>query len=169
MKSRSLHSLLMALLVAVISLTWEACDRSSDMPHREPDIPGNKDDEEPDPPQGGERPDPDNPVVNFTKELADATLRYEGAATRLRFDRGGVLVKKIPGGSYEFIDLDNSTRVRISLGDMRADSTFPGTSVEIDGTTLALKSVKKKKQTAEAVWFHAVASGGETDIIFVVP
>ena len=83
----------------------------------------------------------------------------------LRFDRAGVLVKVHADGRRELIDLDGTSRVGFVAGTMRTDSLFEGSGLTVDGSDIALESVRMKKQTAEAVWYHAVDSDGRSHIL----
>lgn len=159
-----------ALLILALSGGLTGCDRSSDAPRREqePVNPGGgKDDggKKPDNPGGDNRPGIKDEPADFATELADATLRYVGGGNTLRFDRGGVLFKTLPDGSREIIDLDKGLRVEVRAGSMRADSLSPDARVTVGGKRLELESFRMKKQTAEAVWYHAVDSESKSYVL----
>lgn len=152
----------------VVMITAVGCDRSSDGPRREkePHENGGKDDNKPVvPPGGGERPGPSDKDYDFTAELTDGVVRYDGRGVTLRFDRAGILVKSHADGARELIDLDSQSRVRFVAGPMEADSLFKGARLTVNGADVTLGSVRMKKQTAEAVWYHAVDSDGKNHIL----
>lgn len=156
--------------VSVIMFLSQGCERGSDAPRREqgPNGNGGKEEVKPPTPSGGERPGPSDKDFDFSAELADGVVRYDGRGVTLRFDRAGVLVKIHADGARELIDLDGQTKVRFVAGKMRQDSLFDGSRLTVDGCDIGLKSVRMKKQTAEAVWYHAV-DGDERSHILVLP
>ena len=137
---------LCCLLVAIALLT--ACDKGSDGVRRT---------DTPDPPGSGEgpvgRPDPEQ-GWDFTAEIADGCLRFEGSEMRLRIDRGGVLFKTLPDGHGAVIDLDSGRRVEYFIGEAGSDSVCRQSWVSIDGQKLEGATVRMKKQTAGTVWGH---------------
>lgn len=156
-----------------VGSTLPSCDRASDAPRREPEPVnpgGGKEEgggEKPDNP-GGERPGLDDNIVDFQSELADEVLRYVGKGVNLRLDRGGVLFKTLADGGREIIDLDNSLRVEVRTGTMRADSVFPDATIVAGGDRVGIKSFRMKKQTAGAVWYHIVDKDSR-DYVIVLP
>ena len=158
---------LMALCIVLFAS--QGCERGSDAPRREEGADGNggKEEVKPPTPSGGNRPGPTDKDFDFTAELADGVVRYDGRGVTLRFDRAGVLVKVHADGRRELIDLDGTSRVGFVAGTMRTDSLFEGSGLTVDGSDIALESVRMKKQTAEAVWYHAVDSDGLEDPFIV--
>lgn len=158
----------LALPAVMLLAVWffVACDRSSDAPTRVPEREdnGGRDDGKPTNP-GGDRPGASDKDYDFSKEITDATLRYDGRGTVLRLDSCGVLVRTLADGTCEFIDLDGQARAAFLAGEMKADSLCPGTLLRVNGQGLDLKSVRMKKQTAGAVWYHIVDCDGRSHIV----
>lgn len=161
MKAHRLLRLILVSLLFVIALPQLSCDKGGDAPRRE--NPGQGGNDDPDKP-GNERPGADKPGSDFASELADSTLRYCGPSLKLRFDKGGILFKKHSDGRREIVDLERSVRVELVIGTMRTDSLCPDARLTLKGETVPLKSVKMKKQTAEAVWYHIVGSDGRSHV-----
>ncbi len=162
---RILIRLILVLLLFICAMPQLSCDKGDDPSRREQ--PGGGEGDEQDKP-GNERPGGNKPDFNLAKELADPTLRYSGPELKLRFDRGGILFRKRSDGSHEIINLDGDGRVEFHAGSMRADSLCPDARLTISGKLVALKSVKIKKQTAEAAWYHITGSDGH-DRVMVLP
>lgn len=111
------------------------------------------------------------PVIDewdFEAEFRDHCLRFVGEGVRLRFDAGGVLVRTRPDGSGSFVDLDGGTKVDFHIGPAGADSICRDASVNIGGQTLQNVTVKMKKQTAEAVWYHVGTPDSKSGYLIVV-
>lgn len=134
------------------------CDKGSDGVRRnEPIDPGQT--------PGG------RPVIDewdFEAEFRDPCLRFVGEGLRLRFDAGGVLVRTRPDGSGSFVDLGGGTKVDFHIGPAGADSICRDASVNIGGQTLQNVTVKMKKQTAEAVWYHVGTPDSKSGYLIVV-
>lgn len=156
----------LCLLPAVFAA---GCDRSSDgvRPDPEPDTNGGKEDERPGHNPGGDRPGVGDQETDFAVELADACVRYRGRGIEMRFDRGGVLVRNLADGSREFIDLDGAERVSFSAGTTGADSVCREAVLTVNGSAIRLTTVKMKKQTAEAVWYHILDVDGRDHICVI--
>lgn len=155
----------LSLLLAGICLC--GCDRGSDNVRREPEKEenGGRDDDKPTPPGEENRPGPSDKDYDFTSELPDACVRYKGSGLTLRFDRGGVLAKVHADGRRELINLDGGERVEFMGADILPDSLLPDARLTVNGAAVELKSVRMKKQTAEAVWYHAVDSEDKNHIL----
>ena len=105
---------------------------------------------------------------DFEAEFRDPCLRFVGEGLRLRFDMGGVLVRTRPDGSGSFVDLDGGTKVDFQIGPAGADSICRNASVNIGGKKLEKVTVKMKKQTAEAVWYHVGTPDSKSGYLIVV-
>ncbi|WP_297072043.1 hypothetical protein [uncultured Duncaniella sp.] len=157
----------MVLCLLLAGLCLSGCDRGSDNVRREPEKEenGGRDDDKPTPPGEENRPGPSDKDYDFTSELPDACVRYKGSGLTLRFDRGGVLAKVHADGRRELIDLDGGERVEFTPADIQPDSLIPEARLAVNGSAVRLKSVRMKKQTAEAVWYHAVDEDDKNHIL----
>lgn len=164
---RMMVKCLPVMALCIVLFASQGCERGSDAPRREEGTDGNggKEEVKPPTPSGGDRPGPTDKDFDFSAELADGVVRYDGRGVTLRFDRAGVLVKVHADGRRELIDLDGTSRVGFVAGTMKPDSLFEGAGLTVDGSDIALESVRMKKQTAEAVWYHAVDSDGRSHIL----
>lgn len=155
--------------LVVAGLLVGSCERGSDNIRHEPEKEenGGKDDNRPNNPGDDVRPGPSDKEPDFTAEFADDVLRYVGTDLVMRFDRGGILVKVHADGRREMIDLDGDARVVFTAGERQPDSLHAGSILTVNGADIRLKTVRMKKQTAEAVWYHIVDKDDKSHVIVV--
>ena len=155
--------------VIYAGLLCGGCERGSDNVRREPEKEenGGRDEVKPNKPGDDPRPGPSDKEPDFSAELSDDGVRYSGPELVMRFDYGGILVKIHADGRREMVDLDGDSRVVFSAGERQPDSLHVGPTLTVNGIGVSLKTVRMKKQTAEAVWYHIVDSDDKSHVIVV--
>lgn len=162
-------------LTLIFLFCTTGCDRGSDSRRDDQAKPGNGGREEPIKPPTNpdsiQRPGVGGGEYDFSKELTDATWRFIGDGTELRYTSSGILFKTAEtdnSKTVEIIDLDGSDRIIISIGEIGTDSTVNHPSIKVNNREVKLSQMKMMKATPQSTWYHLISTEG-TNCVLVTP